>query len=48
MKTQPEILFDLSLWERPACRTISKSFNISKVIAKVALEMLKASEIRLL
>ena len=48
LKTRPEILFDLSLRKRPAYKTLPKSFNVSKVIAKVALDILKASKIRLL
>ena len=37
----PEIPYDLSLWRRPACQTLSKALDVSSVPAQVAPDSLK-------
>ena len=38
----PAIPWDLSLWRRPACQTLSKALDISSATARVAPDLLKA------
>ena len=38
----PEIPYDLSLWRRPACQTLSIALDISSATARVARDLLKA------
>ena len=38
----PEIPYDLSLWSRPACQTLSKALYMSSATARVAPDLLKA------
>ena len=41
----PEISWDLSLWRRPACQTLSKVLDISSTTAQVAPDLLKTPAI---
>ena len=37
----PEISYELTLWRRPACHTLSKALDISIATARVAPDLLK-------
>ena len=41
----PDIPWDVSLWRRPACQTLSKTLDIASATAQVALGLLKAQAI---
>ena len=41
----PEILWELRLWRRPPCQTLSKALDMSSTTAQVARDLLKAPAI---